>query len=332
MYNRRFADGYFMFLTLLGLAAGLALLIWSADRFVAGAVALSHQFGIPAIVIGIVVIGFGTSAPELLISSIAAWRGNSGLAIGNAIGSNIANIALILGATALLTPIAISSSILKREFPVLLLATILAWFLLSDSLLSGVDGSILIFALLLALGYLTFTALRSKQNNTEAISEEIPDYSISKALIWTVVGLVLLLVSSRILVINSIDLAVYFGVSDVIIGLTIVAIGTSLPELAASITGALKHHSDLAVGNVVGSNIFNTLGVIGIPGLVQSYAVPDEILSRDLPIMLALTLLLVVVALVTCKSKGLHRGIGTLLLVCFIAFQVTLYVQSVGTQ
>ncbi len=330
MYNRRFADGYFMFLTLLWLAAGLALLIWSADRFVAGAVALSHQFGIPVIVIGIVVIGFGTSAPELLISSIAAWRGNSGLAIGNAIGSNIANIALILGATALLTPIAISSSVLKREFPVLLLATILAWFLLSDSLLSGIDGALLIIGLLLALGYLTITALRSKQNNTEAISEEIPDYTVPKALIWTVVGLILLLVSSRILVINSIDLAVYFGVSDVIIGLTIVAIGTSLPELAASITGALKHHSDLAVGNVVGSNIFNTLGVIGIPGLVHSYAVPEEILNRDLPIMLALTLLLVVVALVTCKSRGLHRGIGTLLLVCFIAFQVTLYLQSVG--
>lgn len=319
-----------MFLTLLGLGAGLALLIWSADRFVAGAVALSHQFGIPAIVIGIVVIGFGTSAPELLISSIAAWRGNSGLAIGNAIGSNIANIALILGATALLTPIAISSSVLKREFPVLLLATVLAWFLLSDSLLSGFDGGILILALLLSLGYLTFTAMRSNQNNTEDISEEIPNYTIAKALVWTLIGLVLLLISSRILVINSIDLAVYFGVSDVIIGLTIVAIGTSLPELAASITGALKHHSDLAVGNVVGSNIFNTLGVIGIPGLVQNYAIPEEILSRDLPIMLALTLLLIVVALVTCKSRGLHRGIGTLLLVCFIAFQVTLYLQSVG--
>ena len=321
-----------MFLTLLWLASGLALLIWSADRFVAGAVALSHQFGIPVIVIGIVVIGFGTSAPELLISSIAAWRGNSGLAIGNAIGSNIANIALILGATALLTPIAISSSVLKREFPVLLLATVLAWFLLSDSLLSGIDGSILILGLLLALGYLTITALRSNQNNTEAISEEIPDYTIPKAFTWTVVGLILLLISSRILVINSIDLAVYFGVSDVIIGLTIVAIGTSLPELAASITGALKHHSDLAVGNVVGSNIFNTLGVIGIPGLVHSYAIPEEILNRDLPIMLALTLLLVVVALATCKSRGLHRGIGALLLVCFIAFQVTLYLQSVGAQ
>lgn len=320
-----------MLLTLLGLAVGLALLIWSADRFVAGAVALSHQFGIPVIVIGIVVIGFGTSAPELLISSIAAWQGNSGLAIGNAIGSNIANIALILGATALLTPIAISSGVIKREFPVLLLATGLVWLLLNDSLLSLTDGIILIIGLFVALGYLTVTSLRSKQNNTEAISEEIPDYTIPKAIVWTLLGLVLLLISSRILVVNSIDLATYFGVSDVVIGLTIVAIGTSLPELAASITGALKHHSDLAVGNVVGSNIFNTLGVIGIPGLIHSYAVPNEILSRDYPIMLGLTLLLVVVALVTCKAKGLHRGIGALLLLCFVAYQLTLYIQSVGT-
>ena len=321
-----------MLFTLLYLGAGLVLLIWSADRFVAGAVALAHRFGIPAIVIGIVVIGFGTSAPELLISSIAAWRGNSGLAIGNAIGSNIANIALILGTTALLTPIAISSSVLRREFPVLLIATGLAWLVLSDALLTKMDGSILILALVFALGYLAITTMRSKRNLTEEISEEIPNYSAFKAFIWTVVGLVLLLISSRILVINSIDLAVYFGVSDVVIGLTIVAIGTSLPELAASITGALKHHSDLAIGNVVGSNIFNTLGVIGIPGLVQSYMVPNEILQRDMPIMLALTLLLMVVALVTCKSKGLHRGIGLLLLVCFVAFQVTLYLQSVGNQ
>ena len=321
-----------MLLTLLGLGVGLALLIWSADRFVAGAVALAHHFGIPAIVIGIVVIGFGTSAPELLISTIAAWRGNSGLAIGNAIGSNIANIALILGATALLTPIAISSSVLKREFPVLLLATGLVWLLLSDSLLSRTDGIVLMLALLSALGFLTVTALRSNQKNKEEFSEENSYYSIPKALIWTAFGLILLLVSSRILVINGIDLAIYFGVSDVVIGLTIIAIGTSLPELAASITGALKHHSDLAVGNVVGSNIFNTLGVIGVPGLVQSYAVPEEILVRDLPIMLALTVLLMVVALLTWRSKGLHRGIGILLLICFAAFQVTLYVQSVGTQ
>ena len=320
-----------MLATLIGLGVGLALLIWSADRFVAGAVALSHHFGIPAIVIGIVVIGFGTSAPELLISTIAAWQGNSGLALGNAIGSNIANIALILGATALLTPIAISSGIIKREFPVLLLATGLAWVLLNDSQLSRSDGVILIIALFVALGYLTFTALRTKQKNTEAIAAEIPDYTVARAIVWTLLGLGLLLVSSRILVVYSIELAVYFGVSDVVIGLTIVAIGTSLPELAASITGALKHHSDLAVGNVVGSNIFNTLGVIGIPGLVHSYTVPDEILARDFPIMLGLTLLLVVIALATCKSKGMHRGIGTVLLVCFVAFQVTLYVQSVGT-
>ena len=319
-----------MLLTLLGLGVGLALLIWSADRFVAGAVALSHHFGIPAIVIGIVVIGFGTSAPELLISTISAWEGNSGLALGNAIGSNIANIALILGVTAILTPVVVSTGTITREFPVLLIATGLAWLLLADNNLNWPDGVILIGALFIALTILTYTALRSNQKNTDKVSQQIPSYGVGRAILWTVLGLILLLISSKILVASSIDLAHYFGVSDVIIGLTIVAIGTSLPELAASVTGAIKHHSDLAVGNVVGSNIFNTLGVIGVPGLIQSYTVPNEILSRDLPIMLGVTLLFILLSLLTRKTNGMNRSSGAVLLLCFIAFQVTLYMHAVG--
>ena len=320
-----------MLLTLLGLCFGLALLIWSADRFVSGAVGVSQHFGIPAIVIGIVVIGFGTSAPELLISSISAWQGNGGLAIGNAIGSNIANIALILGTTAILTPIVVSSGTTLREFPVLLGATGLVWILFRDSELSLIDGIILIGTLVVALVYLTLSALRSEQSEFNQDTGDNSDNSVLQAVTWTIIGLLLLLVSSRILVTNSIELALFFGVSDVVIGLTIVAIGTSLPELAASITGALKHHSDLAVGNVIGSNIFNTLGVIGIPGLILSYDIPREVLVRDYPIMLALTLLFIVMALITRRSKGMHRGCGALLLICFIAFQITLYVQSINT-
>ena len=319
-----------MLLILFGLAVGLALLIWSADRFVAGAVALSHRFGIPPIVIGIVVIGFGTSAPELLISTISAWEGNSGLAIGNAIGSNIANIALIIGITAMLTPIVVSTGTLTREFPVLLIATGLTWFLLNDNNLNWLDGLILIGGLFIALAILAYTALRTKQNEADQPSQQAA-YSVSEAFLWTFLGLVLLLISSKILVSSSINLAHYFGVSDVIIGLTIVAIGTSLPELAASITGAIKHHSDLAIGNVVGSNIFNTLGVIGVPGLIQSYTVPNEILSRDLPIMLGITLLFMLLSLITRKAGGMHRISSAILLFCFIAFQVTLYMHAVDT-
>ena len=319
-----------MLLTLLGISLGLALLIWSADRFVAGAVALSHHFGIPAIIIGIVVIGFGTSAPELLISTLAAWQGNSGLAIGNAIGSNIANIALILGVTAILTPVIVAGGTIKREFPVLLIATGLVWVVLRDELLSWGDGVLLITALFIALAFLTIATMKAN-NSAMRENQVIPSYSIVQAITWTLIGLAILLVSSRILVKYSIDLAIFFGVSDVVIGLTIVAIGTSLPELAASVTGALKHHSDLAIGNVVGSNIFNTLGVIGIPGLIHSYAVPKEILMRDFPIMLGLTLLLMYLALTTCRSNGMHRISGTVLLFCFVAFQVTLYKQSVGS-
>ena len=314
---------------LLAIGLALALLIWSADRFVDGAVVLSHHFGIPAIVIGIVVIGFGTSAPELLISTLAAWQGNSGLAIGNAIGSNIANIALILGVTAFLTPVIVAGGTLKREFPVLFIAMAIVWYVLQDGLLSFVDGIVLMISLGLALTFLTMATMRAKPARGSG-EQPTPTCSVGRAIFWTLLGLALLLVSSKILVTYSIELALLFGVSDLVIGLTIVAIGTSLPELAASITGALKHHSDLAIGNVVGSNIFNTLGVIGIPGLISSYAVPKEILTRDFPIMVALTVLLMVMAIATRRANGMHRMCGTLLLLCFVAFQITLYRQAIA--
>lgn len=315
-----------MSVIILGLIFGFALLIWSADRFVVGAAGLAHLFNLPPIVIGVVVIGFGTSAPELLISGVSAWQGNSGLALGNAVGSNITNITLILGITALLTPILVSKQTLIREFPILLFATGLAWLLLQDSFLSFSDAIILMASLFIAI---TFLTLASK--NTKLVDGEELEYagSLVAALSWTAVGLTLLLISSNILVSSSVKLAHHFGISDLVIGLTIVAIGTSLPELAASVTGAIKHHTDLAIGNVVGSNIFNTLGVISVPGFIQSYTIPKDALSRDFPIMIGLTLLLLVLSFMTQKKKGIYRISGILLLICFISFQILLYKQSV---
>lgn len=305
-----------------GLLIGFALLIWSADRFVIGAVGLARYLNISPLVIGVVIIGFGTSAPELLISGVSAWQGNSGLAIGNAVGSNIANIALILGVTAFLTPVLVARQTLRREFPLLFAAMGLAWFLLSDSLLSLTDAAILLAALVIVIGYLATTSTN--------IEEEVShDCTITMCLFWTLVGLVVLLISSNILVSASVKLAQLFGISDLVIGLTVVAIGTSLPELAASVTGALKHHTDLAIGNVLGSNIFNTLGVISVPGFINAYTIPGEVLTRDFPIMLGLTIFLLGLAYFTHKGKGMHRFSGILLLLCFVGFQITLYIQSV---
>ncbi len=305
-----------------GLLIGFALLIWSADRFVIGAVGLARYLNISPLVIGVVIIGFGTSAPELLISGVSAWQGNSGLAIGNAVGSNIANIALILGVTAFLTPVLVARQTLRREFPLLFAAMGLAWFLLSDSLLSLTDAAILLAALVIVIGYLATTSTN--------IEEEVShDCTITMCLFWTLVGLVALLISSNILVSASVKLAQLFGISDLVIGLTVVAIGTSLPELAASVTGALKHHTDLAIGNVLGSNIFNTLGVISVPGFINAYTIPGEVLTRDFPIMLGLTIFLLGLAYFTHKGKGMHRFSGILLLLCFVGFQITLYIQSV---
>jgi cation:H+ antiporter len=306
-----------------GLLIGFTLLIWSADRFVIGAVGLARNFNISPLVIGVVIIGFGTSAPELLISGVSAWQGNSGLAIGNAIGSNITNIALILGVTAVLTPILVSRQTLLREFPLLFVAMGLAWFLLRDSVLSLTDACILLATLVIIMGYLATSSTNVDQECKQQ------DCSVAKSIFWTVLGLVLLLVSSNILVKFSVELAQLFGISDLVIGLTIVAIGTSLPELAASVTGALKHHTDLAIGNVLGSNIFNTLGVISVPGFISAYTIPGEVLTRDIPIMLGLTLFLFALAYFTHKGKGMYRVSGILLLICFIGFQVTIYLQSI---
>ena len=316
-----------MLVILAGLMVGLAILVWSADRFVDGSIALSHHFRIPPIVIGIVIIGFGTSAPELLISGIAAIDGNGGLALGNALGSNIANILLILGVTAIITPLVVNKRTVIFDFPVLLLATVVLWFTLKDGSLSYIDGSLLLLVLIIALTALSYVALRTASSP----ALEIPSHTQAKAIIWTLFSLLGLLVGSKLLVTSGVAMAKYFNISDLVIGLSIIAVGTSLPELAASVNAARKGHSELAIGNVVGSNLFNSMAVIGIPAMLQSYPIADEVLRRDYPAVLLSTLALFLMSLFAVRNRGIYRVGGVILLFGFIAFQTLLYFETSGT-
>jgi cation:H+ antiporter len=273
-------------------------------------------------------VGFGTSAPELLISTIAAMNDSPGLAIGNAIGSNIANIALILGVTALIIPLAIQSRVLRHEFPILMGVMIYAWLLLRDGTLSRIDGVALLIGLVVVMAWLIYDALRAKPDDpiTLELAEEIPvGIPTARAFLWFLIGLLILLASSKMLVWGATNIAQMMGVSDLVIGLTIVAVGTSLPELAASVVSALKKEGDLAVGNVIGSNIFNTLGVLALPGLINPTRLDPDILSRDLPAMLGVTGLLFVMAYGFLRSGRLNRPEGGILLISFVGYQALVF-------
>jgi cation:H+ antiporter len=320
-----------MFLFSVAIAVGLVVLVWSADRFISGAAALADNLGVSPMLIGLTVVGFGTSAPEVLVSTMAAFNGNPGLAIGNAIGSNIANIGLILGFTALLIPLSVHSSVLKREYPLLLAVSAMAYILMWDGDLSRFDGVLLAVTLVGVLGWMIYTA---KTGATDPIAgefdAEIPhDIPTRKALILLLGGLFFLLISSRLLVWGASNVASTMGVSDVIIGLTIVAIGTSLPELAASITSAMKGEDDLAIGNVIGSNLYNLLAVLSIPGLVAPGSYSPEVLDRDLPVMLILTIFLFFMGHGLGKQGRINRLEGLFLLLCFIGYQSLLFISLV---
>lgn len=317
-----------MFNFFLAILGGFLFLVWGADRFVVGAAATARNLGVSPLIVGLTIVGFGTSAPEMLVSAVAAWQGNPGLAVGNAIGSNITNIALILGLTALMTPLAINSKLLRRELPILTGTMLAGLLLLLDGELSRLDGALL----LLGLGVMVVWMVRSglADRNHDALgtefSEEIPsDMPMSLALFWVVVGLLVLLASSRLLVWGAVGIAQHFGVSDLVIGLTIVALGTSLPELAASIASALKGEPDIAVGNVIGSNMFNLLAVLGIPGLLHPLAIGQEVLSRDYPVMIGLTLLFFAMAYGIRGPGRINRLEGAVLLACYLGYQTLLY-------
>lgn len=305
---------------------GISLLVWSADRFTDGAAAIARNFGISPLIVGLTIVAMGSSAPEVVVSINAALKGTPGLAIGNAIGSNIANIAMVLGVAALVTPLRVQSATLRREIPILFGFMVLAFALLLDLSLSFVDGVILLGSLVLYLLWLTKAAVKYRNDQDMMLKEivdELPDQMPNgRALFWVVVGLILLQVSSNLLVLGATNIAHIYNVDDFVIGITIVAVGTSLPELAASVTGVMKGEHELAIGNVIGSNIFNLLAVLGIPGLINGVMINSSILKVDYAIMFGLTVAMSIMAWGWKGKPGeITRLEGGVLLASFIAYQ-----------
>ncbi|MDX8387773.1 MAG: calcium/sodium antiporter [Ghiorsea sp.] len=309
---------------------GLALLVWSADRFVEGASGIAKNFKVPPLVIGLTIVSLCTSLPEMIVAGIAAMEGNNNLGIGNAIGSNIANIGLVLGITALIAPLTVQSRILKRELPVLFLIMFVALALMFDGDLSFFDGIVLLVGLFLFVWWLYKTGMQERDALLEAEFEDaIPDgMSMKSSIIWLLVGMLVLILSSRMVVWGAVEIATLLGVSDLIIGLTIVAIGTSLPELVASVTSVLKGESELAIGNIVGSNMFNILAVLMMPALISPAEFEAPILTRDVPVMFIFAVALFVMAYGFKRAGEVTRIEGGLLLTAFSGYLYLLYLQS----
>lgn len=312
-----------MIMALVAVLVGLGLLIWSADRFVEGAAATAGHLGMPPLLIGMVVVGFGTSAPEIVVSIFSALQGNPGIALGNAYGSNIANIGLILGVTALISPMRVQSSVLKKELPILLGVTLLAGWQLSTGHLGRGAAGVLMGVFGGLMGWTIWQGLRKGEDTfgTE-VGAEMAGHPMpmGRALMWLGVGLLVLIGSSRLLVWGAVSIAQALGVSDLVIGLTIVAVGTSLPELASSIIAIRKGEHDLALGNVVGSNLFNTLVVVGIAGLIQPMQVAAEVFTRDFVLMAGLTLSLFLIGYGFRGPGRINRYEGGLLLSCYVGY------------
>ncbi|KTG16344.1 MULTISPECIES: calcium/sodium antiporter [unclassified Guyparkeria] len=307
----------------LAVLLGLVILVWSADRFVEGAAATAKHLGMSPLLIGMVIMGFGTSAPELVVSVMSAIDGSPGIALGNAYGSNIANIALILGLTAVIAPIAVHSQVIRRELPILLGVTAIAALQVHDGEITRVEAIILLVLLVVLLGWNIYQGRRGQVDalggevEQELVSHPMP---LKKALIWVAIGLILLVVSSRLLVWGAVDIAQFFGVSDLVIGLTVVAIGTSLPELASSIAAIRKNEHDMALGNVIGSNLFNTLAVVGLAGVIHPMAAEPEVFTRDMLVMGALTLALFFFAYGFRGPGRINRIEGVVLLAAFAGY------------
>jgi len=324
-----------MWIDWLAIAGGLVLLVWSADRFVVGASAIAHNLGVSAIIIGMVIMGIGTSAPEIFVAGAASIAGNTGVAVGNAIGSNIANIALVLGISALVSPIIVESQTLKREFPLLLLITLAVLGLLLDGDLSRLDGVLLLVGAVSMIGWMLWLANRERSFGDPLEREfesELPkDMSTNVAIFWTVLGLVMLVASAEMLVWGGVNVAKAFGVSDLVIGLTIIAIGTSLPEVAVSVTGSIKGEDDIAIGNIIGSNMFNLLAVLGVGSTIHAAPISDQVLFRDYATMIVLTIALFLMAYGFRGKKGqINRIEATLLLLSYAGYMGWLYITEVN--
>ncbi|ANO33790.1 calcium/sodium antiporter [Vibrio breoganii] len=305
------------------LIVGLILLVWSADRLVFGSAALARNFGISPLVIGMTILAMGSSAPEMMVSATAALEGKTDTAVGNVLGSNIANIALILGITALVKPLSVSSGVLRRELPLMIGVTLVAGGIMWNHYLGFMEGVLLVVLFAAFIITMLRISRAEKLKGDTMISEqesEVPDgVENKKAIFWVVVGLIVLPISADLLVNNAVIIAKYFGMSDLVIGLTIIAVGTSLPELAASLAGVMKGEDDMAVGNIIGSNVFNILAVMGIPGLLNPSFLNEDAMNRDFWVMLGVSLLLVVMAL--GKSRSINRIEGSILFLLFIAYQ-----------
>ncbi len=315
------------------LLIALIALVWSADKFVFGASSLARNLGVSPMIIGLTIVAMGSSAPEMMVAATASIHGNPNTAIGNAIGSNITNIALVLGITALLQPLTVSSQTIKREIPLILAVTALGYWMLIDNHFSFIEGFILMSAFaiyIIALLLITLKKTKGKASDDPLIIEAEQDVadavSMKLSLTWLLVGIILLPLSASFLVESSVFIAKAFGISDLVIGLTIIAIGTSLPELAASIMSIIKKEDDLALGNIIGSNIFNILAVLPLAGLIAPGSVDALAATRDAPYMLGVTLLL----LLLCFSRRfgafrITRAKGALLLLSFVAYQILLF-------
>ncbi|MCZ6560207.1 MAG: calcium/sodium antiporter [Gammaproteobacteria bacterium] len=317
----------------IAILAGFVLLVWGADRFVLGAGAMARNFGVSPLLIGLTIVGFATSVPEILVSAIASLRDNPGLAIGNAIGSNIANIGLVLGATALARPMNIRSETLRREIPALLAVTLLTVMLFLDNFISRTDGFVLLLGLGLLLHWMAGLGFRSAAGDpmgAEYAAEIRSDMSTPVALGWFLFGLLVLLFGAQLLVWGAIKFAHTLGVSDMIIGLTVVAIGTSLPELAVSVVAAMKGEHDLAFGNIIGSNMFNLLAVIGVAATIAPVDIPRSMLTLHLPVMVGLTLVIFAIAYNFGGRGRVFRAEGFLLLISFLAYQAFVINGAIG--
>lgn len=321
-----------MLLAAATILVGFIILIWSADLFVAGASSIAENLGMSPIIIGLTIVSLGTSAPEVLVSVTAAMSGAGDLAIGNAIGSNIANIGLVLGITVLVAPMMVHESCMKKEMPTLLIVTFGTGALLIDDVLSEFEGWLMLGTLVLIIIHMVRSQTRDPVLNEEVEEEYLPHLKPRRAWMTFTLGLVLLVTSSRMLVWGAVTVAESLGISELVIGLTIVAIGTSLPELAATIASALRGHTEIALGNVIGSNLFNLLAVMAIPGIAGSESLDHSVITRDYPTMTFLTVFLAIAIYVSRKRSASKKGhsyvgrtVGTLLVSCYALYYYWLY-------
>ena len=313
-----------LLLPILAILGGFVTLVWAADRFVTGAAAVAHNSGVSPLLIGLTIVGFGTSAPEMLVSSVAAYNGVPNLSIGNAVGSNIANGALVLGLAAMINPLDVNARVIRRELPVMIGVMIFAALLMIDGELGRIDGVVLLLGL---LAMIVLVVREGLANSEQASPEEIPEgMATPMAVFWIVAGLVILLGSSELLVWGATRVATFIGVSERIIGLTVVAFGTSLPELAATLVAAKRGEHDIAVGNVVGSNVFNTLGVLGLPGVIRPGQAERLVMTLDIPIMIGVAVLLWVLARAFRPIGRIGRWQGALLVLIYVGYIVGVYV------